>query len=275
MRDLGPLAEMMEAQDPVRFSSSLLAPADRRRGLLALLALNTELARISAIAHEPMIAEIRLAWWREVLAGLAQGETRGHPVLEELLILVQVNAVTSAELESLAHARTFDINADAMADEAEFSDYARASAGMLACLCARHLGATVPDVLVETAARAHLRINHLAGLWGNLARGKLFLGASPILPPPDAMDLLAARPPTGQARAWFADQLARAESELSAIKSDWRKEWRAALPAFAHLRLARKILKEITRDPFRIQTQPTPAARARMVLMAAITGRPL
>lgn len=275
MRDLGPLAEMVEAHDPVRFSSALLAPASKRRGLLALLALNAELARISAIAHEPMIAEIRLAWWREALAGLAQGQTRGHPVLEELLTLVQAQSAICAELESLASARLFDISDAVMTDEAAFVSYARNSAGMLARLCVRHLGANMPDAVVENAARANLRINHLAGIWGNLARGKLFLGATPRLPLNEAASLLVARPPGDQARAWFADEIRRAESELGAVKSGWRKDWRAALPCFAQLRLARNVLKQIARDPFTVHPQLSPSARARAVLMAAITGRPL
>lgn len=275
MRDLGPLAEMIEAHDPVRFSSALLAPAERRRGLLALLALNVELARISAMAHEALIAEIRLAWWREALAGLAQGHTRGHPVLSELLMLVEAGTIQGAELESLASARQFDISTDTMADEAAFADYAHDGARGLARLSIRHLGAELPDDFVQTAARAGLRINHLAGLWGNLARGKVFLGAAPILPVADAAAILAERPPHNQARDWFADQIARADNELNQVKAAWRREWRGALPVFASLRLSRKVLAQIRRDPFRVHPQPGPGARARMVVMAALTGRPL
>lgn len=275
MSDLGPLAEVVEAHDPVRFSCILLAPSDKRRGLLALLALNAELARVSALVHEPMIGEIRLAWWRESLAGLAHEHTRGHKVLEELLPLLRAGTVTAAELEDVAAARIFDIGTDTMVDEPAFAAYARSGAGALARISLRYLDCNVPEALTLTASRAALRINHLAGIWGNLARGKLFLGAAPHFAAAEATQMLAARPPQDSTRNWFADQIAQAQAELSELRASWQRVHRAALPVFAPLRIARKILKRVASDPFIVHAPPTPGERARAVLMAALTGRPL
>ncbi|MGC8470218.1 MAG: squalene/phytoene synthase family protein, partial [Acetobacteraceae bacterium] len=64
--ELGP---WLRARDPDRFLCALFAPPDRRWALFALYGFNHELARAREVAAEPTLALIRLAWWREVLAG--------------------------------------------------------------------------------------------------------------------------------------------------------------------------------------------------------------
>ncbi|HKA47116.1 MAG TPA: squalene/phytoene synthase family protein, partial [Methyloceanibacter sp.] len=54
--------------DPDRYLSALFAPAAARDHLLALYAFNVELARVGELVHEPQLGEIRLQWWRDVLA---------------------------------------------------------------------------------------------------------------------------------------------------------------------------------------------------------------
>ncbi len=275
MNDLGPLAGFVEAEDPERFAAALLAKPDKRPGLMALLALNAEIARVGRQVHEPMIAEIRLAWWREALAGLSQGGTRGHPVLQALLPLVEHRRITVADLVALADARAFDLSDQPMADEDAFAAYADGIAGRLMRLCLQHLGATGESGLVAASARVHLRVNHLRGLWGNLARGKIFLGLGPILSVESGGELLAARPAGKDALAWFDSQMVRAAEELAQIKAAWRRDLRSTLPVFAHLRLTRAMLKRVRRAPFALHRPPTPGERSRAILMAAITGRPL
>lgn len=275
MNDLGPLADFVEAEDPERFAAALLAKPEMRPGLMALLALNAELARIGRQVHEPMIAEIKLAWWREALAGLSLGGTRGHPVLQALLPLVAQGQTAVADLVALAEARSFDLSDHPMADEEAFAAYADGIAGGLMRLCLQHLGASCDNALVAAAARGQLRVNHLRGLWGNLARGKIFLGLAPILTVEGGRELLAARPAGKEAQAWFDGQMARAADELAQIKAAWRRDLRPALPVFAHLRLSRAMLKRMRRAPFALHPPPTPGERSRAILMAAITRRPL
>ena len=57
------------------------APTDVRRSTLALLALDTRLAGIVRAASEPMLAQIRLAWWREQLSVDAPSVPAGEPLL--------------------------------------------------------------------------------------------------------------------------------------------------------------------------------------------------
>ncbi len=60
------------------------APAAVRRPTLALLALDTRLAGIVRSASEPMLAQLRLAWWREQLEADAPSVPAGEPLLAAL-----------------------------------------------------------------------------------------------------------------------------------------------------------------------------------------------
>lgn len=64
----------LKARDRERWLSALWAPADARNALLALHGYDLEQQKIVAEAKEPMLGEIRLAWWREQLEHLAGGQ---------------------------------------------------------------------------------------------------------------------------------------------------------------------------------------------------------
>jgi phytoene synthase len=60
------------------------APARAREPTLALLALDTRLAGIVRNSHEPSLAQLRLAWWREQLQADAETWPRAEPLLAAL-----------------------------------------------------------------------------------------------------------------------------------------------------------------------------------------------
>lgn len=55
-----------------------------RPATLALLALDAKLAAVLRGRREPVAAQLRLAWWREMLARPVDGWPQGEPVLEAL-----------------------------------------------------------------------------------------------------------------------------------------------------------------------------------------------
>lgn len=59
------------------------APARLRPAFGAVLALDCVLRRVALGVREPLLAQIKLAWWREALAELPKG--RGHPLLTALV----------------------------------------------------------------------------------------------------------------------------------------------------------------------------------------------
>src|SRR6478609_2559596 len=75
----------VRAADRDRFLAALFAPEPQRHGLLTLLAFDHELARTRTVTREPMLARIRLQWWREAVAEAAgNGKPRAQPVVESL-----------------------------------------------------------------------------------------------------------------------------------------------------------------------------------------------
>jgi phytoene/squalene synthetase len=63
--------DLVRGADRDRFLAALFAPEPARTGLLALLAFDHELARTRTVTREPMLARIRLEWWREAVAEAA------------------------------------------------------------------------------------------------------------------------------------------------------------------------------------------------------------
>ncbi|MCB2047157.1 MAG: squalene/phytoene synthase family protein [Novosphingobium sp.] len=61
------------------------APSGAREATLALLALDARLADIVRSASEPMLAQIRLAWWRDMLARDCGERPDGEPLLQALI----------------------------------------------------------------------------------------------------------------------------------------------------------------------------------------------
>jgi 15-cis-phytoene synthase len=60
------------------------APASARSQLLTLLALDRRLGSIVRSSHEPMLAQLRLAWWREQVTVDQGGRPQGEPLLAAL-----------------------------------------------------------------------------------------------------------------------------------------------------------------------------------------------
>jgi phytoene synthase len=60
------------------------APASARQQALALLALDARLANLIRRSSEPMLAQLRLAWWREAIAGDPAQWPTGEPILATL-----------------------------------------------------------------------------------------------------------------------------------------------------------------------------------------------
>src|SRR5690349_19421999 len=75
------LAALVRRHDRDRYQTALFAPADRREALLALYAFNYEIARVRETVTQPMLGQIRLQWWREVLdTAYAGTPPRNHSV---------------------------------------------------------------------------------------------------------------------------------------------------------------------------------------------------
>lgn len=128
---------LVREADKDRFVATLFAPAPRRRALHALYAFNIELARVRELAREPMPGEIRLQWWRDVLAGGRAAET--GPVASALMATIVRYRLPLPVFEAMIEARSFDLYDDPMGSLAELEGYAEKTASALIGLAARIL----------------------------------------------------------------------------------------------------------------------------------------
>lgn len=132
-------ADLVQRGDPDRFATLLAAPVADRGRLLPIYAFNVEVTRAPWVTAEPMIAEMRLQWWRDALAEIGQGgAVRRHEVATPLAEVLDGEG--AAILDRLVAARRWDIYRDPFEDEGHFSDYLEATAAGLMWGAARALG---------------------------------------------------------------------------------------------------------------------------------------
>lgn len=82
-----------------------MADGQPRADLIVLYAFEAELMAIPSRVTQPMLAEMRFAWWAEQMDGVFSGVARkGHPVLEALTDLVARHALPRAPFDALIEA---------------------------------------------------------------------------------------------------------------------------------------------------------------------------
>ena len=102
--------DLVRGADRARFLGALFAPEPARADLLAILAFDHELARTRNVTREPMLARIRLEWWREAVAEAAgTGKPRAQPVVESLSETVRRRGLAPDKLVALIDAREEEI----------------------------------------------------------------------------------------------------------------------------------------------------------------------
>lgn len=139
-------AEIVQRGDPDRFAAVMAAPTAARARLFPLYAFNLEVARAPWVSKEPMIGEMRLQWWRDVVAEPA---ARAHEVAGPFHALIQEVALPLGVIDRLIEARIHDVYGEPFADGAAFAAYLDDTAGGLMWLAATACGGTD-----ESAARA-------------------------------------------------------------------------------------------------------------------------
>jgi phytoene synthase len=130
------LLAFVRRHDPDRFLTALFAPADRRVTLLALYAFNHELARAREVTSEPVLALIRLQWWREVV----EGARRPHEVATPLGAALDAGALHVPDLLAMVTAREAEAG-PSIPSRAAWEATVRGTAGALAVAAGRALGA--------------------------------------------------------------------------------------------------------------------------------------
>lgn len=170
--DLNACAALVQQGDADRFAATMASPVDTRRILFPLYAFNVEVSRAPWVTTEPMIAEMRLQWWRDALEEMAEGKpVRRHEVVTPLAAVLTPDQARA--LDALIDARRWDIGSDPFEDEAAMWTYLDATTGSLLWTAAQALGAPDTDAsALRQTARAVALANWMLALPELEARGK-------------------------------------------------------------------------------------------------------
>ncbi|HEY3812923.1 MAG TPA: squalene/phytoene synthase family protein [Caulobacteraceae bacterium] len=139
--------ELKTAEPDRWLSTRFIADAQARADVVALYAFDHALSRIAHAVTQPMLGDIRLAWWREAVEEAFAGKPpRAHPVVEALSAAITRRGLAIGPFETLIEARERDLDPTPLgADEA--IRYAETTAGAVMTLAATLLGpAMIPDL---------------------------------------------------------------------------------------------------------------------------------
>jgi len=171
------LAALREA-DIDRYLALLLMPDSVRDDLLALMLFNAEIAAIRDRVRDPLPGEVRLQWWRDVLAGDRGEEAQAHPVASLLLEVIELRAMPVAPLIAMCDARIFDLYDDPMPDRTSYEGYAGETASSLLQMSAFLIDPAASSVTATASGHAGVAqavAGHLMLLPISRSRGQVFI----------------------------------------------------------------------------------------------------
>ncbi|WP_244614940.1 squalene/phytoene synthase family protein [Pukyongiella litopenaei] len=252
--DLNACAALVRRADPDRFLATMAAPVATRRVLFPLWAFNVEVARAPWVTAEPMIAEMRLQWWRDALEEIAAGAgVRRHEVVTPLADALPPGLARA--LDAAVAARRWDIYRDPFGDAADFEAYLDQTSGTLLWAAARGLG-DADETVVRDFAYAAGVAGWLRAIPALEARGRI-----PLLDgTPDGVRALAAQ---------ASDRLARARAARARVSPE-------AAPALLSGWQAGDILRQAEREPERVARGALGLSEARRrlsLMLRAASGR--
>jgi phytoene synthase len=245
---------LVREADRDRYLANLLIPEPARTEAFALYAFNVEVVAVRERVREPLAGEIRLQWWRDVLAGTAAGDAERNPVAAALIETVERRRLPRDLLIALIDAHRFDVYDEGMPSLGALEEYMRATSSALFDLVARLLDDRSSAAAGEAAGIAYGITGLLRAFPVHASRGQVYLPADlleqtgtqteHILAGTDTPALRAA---LSAMRGWASSRLSEAERQLAGVSA-------AARPGYLPLALIRGYLSLMERPdyaPFR------------------------
>lgn len=260
-------AALARAHARDQWLGALYANANARGALFALASFDYEIRHALRRAHNPTLAAIRLAWWREAVSGERRAEAEGNPVTLALLAAIDAYALPLASLEAMLDARLREIAPDEEFDLAAFRAYTDESEGARLRLAAR-IAAGGADL---DLGAAHAPAGMALALTRVLKELPFKAGSAPTLIPADVAashgasgaDFDARRATPGVVAA-CAELRALARDELAEAERRLKNAAPAILPAFIPLGPLRLDLDQLDRNggrPFDAISEASPLRR--------------
>jgi 15-cis-phytoene synthase len=235
------------------YSFRALKP-ETRDGITAFYALCRELDDIVDECSDANIARLKLAWWREELALLYQGQPR-HPVSQALLPVIARCNIPREWLEEIVDGMEMDLDQQRYPDYKTLTLYCHRAAGVVGQVAAEIFGYRNRQTLkyAHELGLAFQLTNIIRDVGEDALRGRIYL-------PQDELDRYGVtsadilnRRYTDNFRTLMHFQYGRAaqsyEQALSLLPREDRRSQRAGLAMAA---IYRALLEEIRRDKFQV-----------------------
>jgi phytoene synthase len=139
----------LEGLDADRALALTYVPAKRRAAVRALWSLDVALGQVLAGGREPLISQIKLAWWRDSLEKLDSARPPAEPVLEAVSAHVLPGGVSGAALSEMEQGWTALLSQEPLT-EAELDLYAAGRGALIFRHTAALLGQVLPPELERT-----------------------------------------------------------------------------------------------------------------------------
>jgi phytoene synthase len=270
---------LLKQGDPDRYLACLFSPDQHRWALAALYAFNLEIARTAEIVSDPLIGDIRLQWWRDVLRGERRGEALAHPVAAPLLAAIERYRLPINPLENLIEARSFDLYHDPMGPLTVLEGYCGETASVLfrlACLVLADGGPLGNADLAGHAGVAYGITGILKNIPWHSARGQIFLPSDTLeVNKATASDIRAKRS-TPEVLASLTDLRRIVRGHLETVRSLFSHESENTYPAFLPLVTVAPSIRSMeskSYQPFKTVIAPNPILNLYRYWRAAKTRR--
>jgi 15-cis-phytoene synthase len=248
-------AGLVRSHDFGRYASTLFVPPTERRGLLALYAFKVEVSRVRDVVSQALPGEIRLQWWRDMLAGPGHGGVEGNPVAAELRRAIGHWGLLVERLSRLIDEHQFDLYNDPMPSLAALEGYANDTSAALFALAAQIMGppSAAVDHLARHAGLAQGFVQVISALPRDATRRQLFVPLQLLEASGSSLDEVFAGKQTAQMRAALDALMGEARLHLQTAIALLANIPRSIRPAFLPLVLVRSELARMSRadtDPF-------------------------
>lgn len=254
----------VRTHDRDRYLTTLFAPDNCRGDLSAIYAFNLEIGRIPFTVSEPMMAEIRLQWWRDAIAALYAGHPDDHPVIRALADTMVRHKLSRVFFENMIDSCVRDANENGFDTVDRLSRYADSSGASLVLLAIEVLG--VGDN--EAARRAAMNVGTAWALLSRVrsqpilaAHGHLVLPMELVMKHQVVKNEVLAGKIDANAAAAFRELIALAQKRLSFSRELMRDVPKVARSPLLISTLADKYIKQLTRaggDPFTATSELNP-----------------
>ncbi|SFM66556.1 presqualene diphosphate synthase HpnD [Rugamonas rubra] len=239
------------------YYSFLFLTPERRRAITALYAFCREVDDTVDECTDESIARVKLAWWRNEIAGMYQGK-QSHPVTQALQPHLLTYNLQQQHLQAIIDGMEMDLNQTRYLDYPALQRYCWHVASVVGILSASIFGATKPETLVyaEKLGHAFQLTNIIRDVGEDARKGRIYLPINELQQfNVTAADLLNARH-SENFENLMKFQVARAQlayDEAFALLP--KEDRRAQRPGLIMAAIYRTLLTEVEADGYHVLKQ--------------------